>query len=111
MPSRNGKRLGSLFCFLPIDRMLGLGQQHGLGPIANRVRGDDALAHIFASGDFVHHVEQKRFDDRAQAACACAKAQGLFRRRLKRILAKNQLDVVQRKETLILFDDRILWLG
>ena len=62
-------------------------------------------------GDLVHHVQQHRLHDGAQAARAGLELDGLVGRGLQRVGREDQLDVVQAEQALVLLDQGVARLG
>src|SRR5262249_9173195 len=86
------------FLAAPGDQERATARPDGLGV-------DDALGDVVAGGNLVHDVEKGVLEDRAEAAGAGLVADGLFCRRLERVLGEDELDAVECEELLELADD------
>src|SRR6187397_2027064 len=73
MTTRYGYSMASELSAL-FDRLveLGVGARHErrLEALRDRLLGDHALGDVLARRQLEHHVEERGFDDRPQAACA-----------------------------------------
>src|SRR6266851_3123899 len=79
--------------------------------IADRTLADQAALDLGPRRDLEHRVEQRLLDDRLQGARTCASKQSQLRYGIERALLKDELDVVQREEFLVLLHERVLGLG
>src|SRR5579884_1904545 len=101
---RSGRGVGQVF---HLDDALAARQQQRRLALGDRVGADDALAHVAARRDLVHHLEQHLFDQGAQAAGAGLVLQRALGRRLEGVLGEYQLDLVQGEELAVLLGDRV----
>src|SRR5258708_998209 len=79
--------------------------------LADRTLADQAALDLGPRRDLEHGVEQRLLDDRLQSARTCASKQSQLRYGIQRALLKDELDVVQREEFLVLLHERVLGLG
>src|SRR6266851_6431998 len=79
--------------------------------LADRTLADQAALDLGPRRDLEHRVEQRLLDDRLQSARTCASKQSQLRDGIERALLKDELDVVQREEFLVLLHERVLGLG
>src|SRR5919204_2225085 len=82
-----------------------------LEALLDRLLRDRAFDDVVARRELEHDVEERRLDDRAQAARAGLTLERLVRDLPKRVLGEDELDVVVREEALVLLDERVLRLG
>src|ERR1700722_13548944 len=75
------------------------------------LRTDDDLFDAIETRQFKHRVKQDRFHDRTEAAGACAPLDRLLRDHSQRLFLYRQVGILHLEQTLILFDERVLWLG
>src|ERR1700722_3267820 len=77
----------------------------------DNLRTDDDLFDAIAARQFKHRVKQDSFHDRTEAAGACAPLDRLLRDHSQRLFLNRQVCILHLEQTLILFDERVLWLG
>src|SRR3954453_13227735 len=88
-------RLGGL-----LDRLFGLferaagGDERRAVALRDRLFGDHALGDVAAGRELEHDVEQRRLDDRAQAACTGLPLERLVGDLPHRVVGEDELDVV-----------------
>src|SRR3954469_13995445 len=88
-----------------------LGHERGRVALLDRLARDDALLDVAARGQLELHVEQRLFDDRAQAAGAGLALETLVGDARQRVLAEDELDAIEAEEALELLDERVARLG
>src|SRR5437588_1502235 len=90
--------------------LFGAGHKGGVHLLEHDRAVDDALAHVGATGQVVHHVQEDLFEDGPQPASAGTAQQRLLRDRLQRIRRELQLDAVELEELVVLLHQRVLRL-
>src|SRR5277367_3343909 len=73
------------------------------------LRTDDDLFDAVEARQFKHCVKQDGFHDRTEAAGACAPLDRLLGDDSQRLFLNRQVGVLHFEQTLILFDERVLW--
>src|ERR1700728_3158341 len=73
------------------------------------LRTDDDLFDAIEARQFKHCVKQDAFHDRTEAAGACAPLDRLLGDDSQRLFLNRQVGVLHLEQTLILFDQRVLW--
>src|ERR1700722_19062158 len=77
----------------------------------DNLRTDDNLFDAIEARQLKHRVKQDRFHDRTEAAGARAPLDRLLGDHSQRLFLNRQVGILHLKQTLILFDERVLWLG
>src|ERR1700736_5395034 len=72
---------------------------------------DHDLFNAFQARKIEHCLEQDAFENRAQAPRACLALDRLAGDRAKSLVGERQLDVLHLEQPLILFHQRVLWIG
>src|ERR1700682_2569223 len=108
----SGLRNASLGCYARDPQLVALGfvgeHKLGLAGLNDRLLRYDAALDIGPGGHLEHRVKENLLDDRPQRPGARPEHDRLVRDRLQRPVLEDQLDVVQRKELLVLPDERVL---
>src|SRR5277367_1943947 len=75
------------------------------------LRTNDDLFDAIEARQFKHCVKQDAFHDRTESAGACAPLDRLLGDHSQRLFLDRQVRVLHLEQALILFDERVLWLG
>jgi hypothetical protein len=112
LPSSEWARLGRLGRALFFVVELGARARHErrLDALLDRLLRDRALGDVLARGQLEHDVEQRRLDDRAQAARPRLTGKRLVRDLPEGVLREDELDRVVAEEPLVLRPERGLRL-
>src|SRR5689334_4384716 len=82
-----------------------------LQALVDRLARDHALRDVLARRQLEHDVEERRLDDRAQAASTGLALERLVRDLREGVVREHELDPVVAEEALVLLDERVLRLG
>src|ERR671918_692357 len=86
------------------------GDERGPQALRDRLLRDHALGDVAPGGQLEHDVEQRRLDDRAEAAGAGLAVERLVGDLPERVVREDELDRVVGEEALVLLDERVLRL-
>src|SRR5258708_2492430 len=85
--------------------------QNGRSLLDHRVSVDHALTHVAPGWYLIHYVQEDFLDDSAEPAGTRLVPLRQARGRVQRIRGKDELDLIECEEALILLGDRVLGLG